>query len=95
MRISVELILGLLARGESEADILADYPDLEAADIRACIAYAHAVIARHSLDAVQVTKRNFSRIGVPVTVSRRDCANNANDVVESRGRCTPCALTDG
>lgn len=56
MRISVELILSLLAQGESETDILADYPDLETADIRACIAYAHAVIARDSLDAVQVTK---------------------------------------
>lgn len=56
MRISVELILSLLAQGESEAAILADYPDLEAADIRACIAYAHAVIARDSLDAIQVTK---------------------------------------
>ena len=56
MRISVELILSLLAQGESEASILADYPDLEAADIRACLTYAHAVIARDSLDAVQVTK---------------------------------------
>jgi uncharacterized protein (DUF433 family) len=46
MRISVELILSLVAQGESEANILEDYPDLEAADIRACIAYAHAVIAR-------------------------------------------------
>jgi uncharacterized protein (DUF433 family) len=56
MRISVELILSLLAQGESEAAILDDYPDLESEDIRACIAYAHAVIARDSLDAVQVTK---------------------------------------
>lgn len=54
MRISVELILSLLAQGESEAGILADYPDLEPEDIRACIAYAHAVIADDSLDAVRV-----------------------------------------
>ena len=55
MRISVELILSLLAQGESVEAILADYPDLEPEDIRACIAYARAVIANDSLDAVQVS----------------------------------------
>jgi len=54
MRISVELILSLLAQGESEDAILADYPDLTHEDVRACLAYAHAVIAQDSLDAVQV-----------------------------------------
>lgn len=39
MRISVELILGLLAQGVSAEEILADYPDLEPEDILACIAY--------------------------------------------------------
>lgn len=42
MRISVELILSLLAQGETVEDLLDDYPDLEADDIRACIAYARA-----------------------------------------------------
>ena len=55
MRISVELILSLLIQGESAEDILADYPDLEAEDIRACLAYAHAVIAQDSLEAVKVS----------------------------------------
>jgi uncharacterized protein (DUF433 family) len=54
MRISVELILSLLAQGETEDAILADYPDLAREDLRACLAYAHAVIAQDSLDAVQV-----------------------------------------
>lgn len=54
MRISVELILSLLTQGESTEAILADYPDLEPDDIRACLAYAHAVIAHDSLDAVRV-----------------------------------------
>ncbi len=54
MRISVELILSLLAQGESVDGILADYPDLEPDDVRACLAYAHAVIADDSLDAVRV-----------------------------------------
>ncbi len=54
MRISVELILSLLAQGESIDSILDDYPELEAEDIRACLAYAHAVIAKDKLDAVRV-----------------------------------------
>ena len=54
MRISVETILSLLAQGESEVAILDDYPDLAREDILACLAYAHAVIARDTLDSVQV-----------------------------------------
>lgn len=52
MRISVELILSLLAQGAAPDAILEDYPDLEADDIRACAAYARAVIARGTLSAV-------------------------------------------
>ena len=55
MRISVELILSLLSQGESLESILADYPRLELDDIRACMAYAHAVIAGDSLSAVSVS----------------------------------------
>ena len=55
MRISVELILSLLSQGESLESILADYPRLELYDIRACMAYAHAVIAGDSLSAVSVS----------------------------------------
>ncbi len=54
MRISVELILSLLAQGESWSDILADYPDLETDDIRACLEYARAVVANDSLELVTV-----------------------------------------
>jgi uncharacterized protein (DUF433 family) len=57
MRVSVELILSLLAQGEEPEDILADHPDLELEDIRACLAYAHAVIAHDSLDAVRVASK--------------------------------------
>ncbi len=40
MRISVELVLSLLADGAPAEEILDDYPDLEPEDIRACLAYA-------------------------------------------------------
>ena len=56
MRVSVELILSLLAQGEEWDSILEDYPDLEADDIRACLAYAHAIIANDSLDEIQVKR---------------------------------------
>jgi uncharacterized protein (DUF433 family) len=56
MRISVELILSLLAQGETTKTILKDYPDLEPDDILACIAYAHAVIAHDKLDVISVTR---------------------------------------
>ena len=54
MRISVELILSLLAQGVTPDTILVDCPDLEIEDIRACTAYAHAVIAGDTLAAVSV-----------------------------------------
>ena len=44
-RIWVSLILDFLASGESEAQILAAYPQLEPEDIRAALAYA-AEVAR-------------------------------------------------
>ena len=54
MRISVELILSLLTQGVTPEANLDDYPDLELDDIRACTAYAHAVIAGDTLAAVSV-----------------------------------------
>ncbi len=44
MRIRVKDVLEMLAGGASEAEILADFPDLEGADIRACLQYASAQI---------------------------------------------------
>ncbi|NJN65657.1 MAG: DUF433 domain-containing protein [Chloroflexaceae bacterium] len=38
-RIWVSLILDFLASGMSIQDLLSDYPDLEAEDVLACIAY--------------------------------------------------------
>lgn len=47
-RIWVALILDLLASGMSVEDILHEYPQLEEADIRACLAYA-AEMAREQI----------------------------------------------
>ncbi len=57
LRISVEMILSLIAQGEKLESILDDYPELSPEDIRACVAYAHAVIADDSLDSVGVKQQ--------------------------------------
>jgi uncharacterized protein (DUF433 family) len=40
MRIRVEDVLDMLAGGASESEILQDFPDLEAEDLRAALEYA-------------------------------------------------------
>lgn len=40
LRVTVYDILEYLASGMSEDEILADFPDLERADIRACLSFA-------------------------------------------------------
>ncbi len=39
-RITVQTVLEYLGAGDTEADILAEYPMLESADIRACLMFA-------------------------------------------------------
>jgi uncharacterized protein (DUF433 family) len=48
-RIPVELLVRMVAQGISEADILAEYPRLQAEDIRAALAYAADVVAREDV----------------------------------------------
>ncbi len=52
MRIKVENILALLEQGMTNQEILDDYPDLEANDIRACLAYARILVSNESLEAI-------------------------------------------
>jgi uncharacterized protein (DUF433 family) len=44
-RISVELVLEYIADGSSVADILAAYPHITEADVRAALAFAHDMVA--------------------------------------------------
>jgi uncharacterized protein (DUF433 family) len=52
MRITVSLVLNLVANGMSKADILAEYPALEVADIDQCLNYA-AYLAEEELYTIQ------------------------------------------
>ena len=47
LRISVEMILELLAKGASGQEVLEDYPELEPADIQAALSYAQQLVAGH------------------------------------------------
>ena len=44
-RLSVEFVIGLLAGGWSEPDILANYPGVTHEDIIACLAYARDILS--------------------------------------------------
>ena len=52
MRITVSLVLNLVANGMSKADILAEYPALEGEDIDQCLNYA-AYLAEEELYTIQ------------------------------------------
>lgn len=52
LRIKVENVLALLEQGVTWEEILDDYPDLEPEDVRACLAYARALVANETLEAV-------------------------------------------
>ena len=43
-RLSVEFIIGLMAEGWSEAEILRNYPGVSHEDVAACLAYARDVL---------------------------------------------------
>lgn len=54
LRISVEMVLDLLSQGSKEQELLEDYPGLESEDIRACLAYAKAVVADEEIEALHL-----------------------------------------
>lgn len=43
-RLSVDFIIGLLAQGWSEAEVLRNYPGISSEDIKACLAYAEEMM---------------------------------------------------
>lgn len=49
-RLAVEHVLGMLAAGDTPETIQAGYPWLEADDIRACLVYAHRLVAHERVE---------------------------------------------
>ena len=51
-RLAVEHILGMLAAGDTTADLLSAYPWLEEADILACLLYARKLVAQERFETL-------------------------------------------
>jgi uncharacterized protein (DUF433 family) len=51
-RLAVEFVLGLLAQGWNEAEILRNYPELTREQILACVAYAQERLSDEKVFAV-------------------------------------------
>ncbi len=60
MRISVEMILELLAAGETQEAILEDYPELEPDDLRAALAYAKRLVTGESVYQTNPSAGSFA-----------------------------------
>jgi uncharacterized protein (DUF433 family) len=50
LRIPATTILGLMAAGAAESEILKEYPDLQPDDLKACIAYAAWLTREHEVE---------------------------------------------
>lgn len=49
LRIAVATVVGLVAEGKTTAQIIADYPDLQPADIAEALAYASEAVREREL----------------------------------------------
>ena len=49
-RLAVEHVLGMLGAGDDASTILEGYPWLEPEDIRACLLYAHRLVAHERIE---------------------------------------------
>lgn len=55
LRIPVATVVGLLAQGMTETQIVQEYPDLEVNDVRQALAYAAAVVDERQLPLLTST----------------------------------------
>jgi uncharacterized protein (DUF433 family) len=69
MRIRVKDVLDLLAAGVSGKEILEDYPDLEAEDIKACLQYAAAQADHAVLKCREIRCRCSAAAGLGAAVA--------------------------
>jgi uncharacterized protein (DUF433 family) len=55
LRIPVATVVGMIAEGMSETEILKDYPDLEPGDIREAMRYAAEAVRERELPLLSVS----------------------------------------
>ena len=53
-RLAAEHVLGMLAAGDTPETILEGYPWLEMVDIRACLVYAHRLVAHERVESLRM-----------------------------------------
>jgi uncharacterized protein (DUF433 family) len=53
-RLSVEFLLGQMAQGWGEAELLRNYPGLTHEDVLACLAYASEVVGQEKVYPIQM-----------------------------------------
>lgn len=51
-RIAVEHVLAMMVDGATTEELLREYPFLEAADIRACLAYAWRIVSQEEIETI-------------------------------------------
>ena len=51
-RVAVEHVLAMLADGATTEQLLREYPFLEEADIRACLAYAWQIVSQEDIEII-------------------------------------------
>jgi len=53
LRIPVAMIVGMIAEGATAAEILADYPDLDAEDVREALRFAAEAVSERQLPLLE------------------------------------------
>jgi len=89
-RISVELVLDLIAASWSEADILADYPTLDREKILACMAYARNLVASERVypsAARDSSRTRTSQPKPPASCEKRGWTSQSSSAARRTSQC--------
>ena len=54
-RVAIEHVLGMMADGSTEQDILQNFPFLDKEDIRACILYAQNIVSHERIEPLRTS----------------------------------------
>jgi len=58
-RLAVEFVIGLLAQGWSESEILRNYPGLAHEDVQACLSYARDLLREERIYPLKISQEGI------------------------------------
>jgi uncharacterized protein (DUF433 family) len=58
-RLAVEFVVGLLAQGWSESEILRNYPGLAHEDVQACLSYARDLLREERIYPLKISQEGI------------------------------------